>query len=342
MSDSSTYSEKNEQQEETMQTQESETPISSDTPMNPTDELLPVTAELPNIDTDGLDLIDDGDSFEKGDEEELPMPIIGRQTDILTVREPTLRVAKRCDLGAIRNRNEDSCLIFESEAGGHFPIMPFGLYIVADGMGGHKNGHIASKVASRTVASHIIDKIYLPLIQNDGNPVQSPIQEVMIDAVQEAHRVIYTPDPDKDSGTTLTAALILGRRLYVAHVGDSRLYWHTGNKLEPITTDHSLVQRLQEVGQLSAEEASVYQYRHILLRAVGQGEEIEVDTYMRLLPKEGMLLLCSDGLALEQDTIEAIISQEIPLQERVDQLYEAAMEAGGYDNITAILVDFRF
>jgi protein phosphatase len=97
------------------------------------------------------------------------------------------------------------------------------------------------------------------------------------------------------------------------------------------------------VGQLTAEEATFYQYRHILLRALGQGEEIEVDTYMRLLPPTGKLLLCTDGLSgiVSEAAMKEVLGKDIPLQQMADELFEAAMAGGGYDNITAILVDFN-
>lgn len=255
---------------------------------------------------------------------------------------PRLFVAKRCDLGAVRERNEDSCLVFESAAGGHFPMIPFGLYIVADGMGGHADGHIASSVASRTAARHILDRLYLPMLHSATPVNQAPIQEVLHNAIQAANTAVFENDPDLDSGTTLTIALILGRRLHVAHVGDSRLYLHTKDRFEAVTNDHSLVQRLQDVGQLTAEEATMYRYRNVLLRAVGQGEEVEIDTYMKLLPKKGKLLLCSDGLCgfVPDNIIREIMDQDISLPETADLLYDAAMAAGGYDNITAVVVDF--
>jgi protein phosphatase len=272
-----------------------------------------------------------------------PISFVRKTADLNKEPMPEIHVAKRCEVGAIRERNEDACLVFMSDTGGSFPLMPFGLYIVADGMGGHQNGHIASKTASRLVAHKIINKIYIPLLREDENPIQAPIQEVMTEAVQAAHQAIYDPDPDQDGGTTLTAALILGRRLYIAHVGDTRVYMKTADKFEMLTTDHSLVQRLQDVGQLTAEEATFYQYRHILLRALGQGEEIEVDIYMRSLPKSGTLLLCTDGLCgmVSDNEMKEILNQDIPLEQTADNLLEAAMTAGGYDNITAILVRFQ-
>jgi serine/threonine protein phosphatase PrpC len=265
----------------------------------------------------------------------------GITPDKAAANEPTLRAGVRCDVGA-RERNEDSCLVFSSEAGGHFSLVPFGLYIVADGMGGHTNGHVASRIASRVAAHYILTKIYMPLLQTIGPPTQVPIQEVLLDAVQAANTAVFEDDPDVDSGTTLTVALILGRRLHVAHVGDSRLYLLADGKLEQISSDHSLVQRLQDVGTLTAEEATMYRYRNVLLRAVGQGEEVEVDTYMRLLPHTGKLLLCSDGLCgfVPDEKIQQVMEQDLTLPQVVDELYETALAAHSNDNVTAVVVDF--
>lgn len=257
---------------------------------------------------------------------------------------PALRVAQRSDVGAIRNRNEDSCLVFSSESGGHFPLLPFGLYLVADGMGGHESGHLASKVASRTATSHILKEIYIPLLTSDLPPDEDELEKILGDAVQSAHKAIYNPDPSKDGGTTLTVAVLLGRELYLAHVGDSRAYWLVDGNLEPITNDHSLVQRLQDEGQLTAEEAQHYEYRNVLLRALGQEDELKVDTYRRSLPRNGKLLLCSDGLCglVSEIKLQQIMNQSISPHEITDQLIAAAIEAGGYDNITAVVVDFCF
>lgn len=277
-------------------------------------------------------------------ETENPLLQLSRQAKASKAGEQSMIVGKRCAVGAVRDRNEDACLVFTSESGGHFPLLPFGLYIVADGMGGHKNGHIASKTASRIAARHLIDRIYLPMLQIEGGlGMQRPIQEVMEEAVAAAHRVLYDPKEESDSGTTLTIGLVLGSRLYVSHVGDTRLYiWHN-DKLEKVTTDHSLVQRLQDVGQLTAEEASYYQYRHVLLRAVGQGEELSIDTYTRRLPAKGKLLLCTDGVSglIPEYEIAMIMRQDKSPDAIAADLLNAAMDAGGYDNITAIVVDFQ-
>lgn len=258
-------------------------------------------------------------------------------------REPLIKVATRCEVG-VRERNDDSYVAFTAEVGGHFRTQPFGLYIVADGMGGHKNGHIASRIASRVAAHHILTRIYLPLLENVGPPTQVPIQEVLIDAVQTANTAVYQNDLEGNSGTTLTVALLLGQRLHVAHVGDSRLYLLADGKFQVVTSDHSLVQRLQDVGQLTAEEATSYPYRHVLIRAVGQDEEVEIDTYLRLLPKEGKLMLCSDGLCGEvpDEELHRIVAQEVEPEVIADELYEAAVAANSTDNVTAVVVEFGF
>ncbi len=257
---------------------------------------------------------------------------------------PLLHAAQVSDVGAIRKRNEDSCLVFSSESGGHFPLMTFGLYIVADGMGGHESGHLASKGASRAAANHILKEVYLPLLSNDEPPDQAAVQRIMEDAVQIAHKAIYNPDPEKDGGTTLTIALVLGQDLHVAHVGDSRAYCLVDGTLEAISVDHSLVQRMQDEGQLTAEEAQHYQYRNVLLRALGQENRLEVDTYQLALPRAGKLLLCSDGLCgyVMDPELQDIMNQPVSPHMIAEQLIAAALAAGGYDNITAVVVGFSY
>ncbi len=255
-----------------------------------------------------------------------------------------LKAAQLSDVGAVRQRNEDACLVFSSESGGHSPLKPLGLYIVADGMGGHDNGHLASKVASRAAARHILQELLLPALDLNNLPPTNDVQKTMKDAVLAAHDAVYDPDPAKDGGTTLTAALVVGQELYVAHVGDSRVYWLIDGVLEAISVDHSLVQRLQDEGQLTAEEAQYYQYRNVLLRALGQEDPLEVDTYFRSLPHKGKLLLCSDGLCglVEDKVLQEIMIQPGTPQSTTQKLVAAALAAGGFDNITAVVVDFSF
>ncbi len=254
---------------------------------------------------------------------------------------PRLHVAQRCDVGAVRERNEDACILFLAESGGHFSRAPFCLALVADGMGGHENGHMASKIASRAAADYVLQKIYLPLLSGADLPQPATVDSIMHDAVIAAHTAV-SAQKNSDSGTTLTMTLILENQLYVAHVGDSRAYWLVDDQLEAISMDHSLVQHLQDEGKLTSEEAENYQFRNILLRALGQAEDLEVDTYQRELPPKGKLLLCSDGLCgLVNDKRLAQIMRLDASPDRITKLMlDAALAAGGYDNITAVVIDF--
>jgi serine/threonine protein phosphatase PrpC len=142
-------------------------------------------------------------------------------------------------------------------------------------------------------------------------------------------------------GTTLTAALILGDQITIAHVGDSRAYILSAEgELHTLTRDHSLVNRLYELGQITAEEAAVHPQRNVLYRALGQGEAFDADVSTAPLPYSGFLLLCSDGLwgvIPEKEIIHLILAAPTP-QQACQSLVEAANQAGGQDNITALLV----
>lgn len=255
---------------------------------------------------------------------------------------PRFHSAYRCETGNVRDRNEDSCLTLESASGGHFQLRPFGLYAVADGMGGHMGGHIASNAAIRAFTGYMVDKLYLPLLQAKKQPTELDLLDTLERGVLAAHDAVFRPAPDENGGTTLTAALVLGDRLYVAHVGDSRAYWLNGGELKALTKDHSLVRKLQDRGQLTAEEASNYQYRNVLLQALGQDVALTVDTFALELPPSGRLLLCSDGLSgfVSDAAMQAILQQAASAEEAAGRLCDAALAAGGTDNITAVVVNF--
>lgn len=261
---------------------------------------------------------------------------------------PLIESGYRCESGAVRERNEDACLLFTAEFGGHFGLRPLGLYAVADGMGGEREGHVASNAAVRAFGEFVLSNLYFPLLR------QRPLREAdMLDvlerAVFAAHDAVTQdngslPGPGRSGGTTLTAGLIFGRRLYIAHVGDSRAYLLAGGELRPLTEDHSLVRRLQETGRLSAEEAPHFQYRNVLLQALGQDGALTADTFALDLPDQGRLLVCSDGLCgiVPADELGAALGAEATPQQAADRLYELAMSAGGHDNISAVVVSFSF
>jgi serine/threonine protein phosphatase PrpC len=255
----------------------------------------------------------------------------------------SLTAALRTDVGLVRAINEDSCLLYSFDAGGHHRPISFGLYLVADGMGGHESGEKASNIASRTAAHHLLQEVYLPFISADLVPEAEIIETKMSEAVQAAHEAVHPPGHEGNGGTTLTVAMIIGRWLYIAHVGDSRAYRLVEQRLEALTRDHSLVQRLQDSGKLTPEEARDYQYRNVLLRALGQADALEVDFSAHALPTQGKLLLCSDGLCgqVAEGELERIMNLPHLPGAIADQLVAAALGAGGLDNISAIVVEFR-
>ena len=143
------------------------------------------------------------------------------------------------------------------------------------------------------------------------------------------------------SGTTLTCALVIDSRAYLAHVGDSRAYLYYNQELKQITRDHSYVDKLVELGQISAEAAAVHPQRNVLYRAVGQGDQLEIDIHLLDLPNGSRLLLCSDGLwgMLSDSIIQAMLASARSPQDACQELIAAANEAGGRDNITAIVIE---
>lgn len=261
---------------------------------------------------------------------------------------PLIESGFRCENGAERERNEDACLVLTTEFSGHFPLRTLGLYVVADGMGGEREGHVASNAATRTFAESVLTNLYFPMLRQHPTPRETDVIDTLERAVFTAHDAIAQPDPGAtpggNGGTTLTAGLILGRQLYIAHVGDSRAYLLAGGELRPLTEDHSLVRRLQETGRLSAEDAQTFQYRNVLLQALGQDGALTADTFSLPMPDSGKLLLCSDGLCglVSLEEMAGLMLAPLAAQQTADRLYEAAMAAGGYDNITAIVVDFAF
>jgi protein phosphatase len=253
---------------------------------------------------------------------------------------PRLTIGTGQHVGRVRNHNEDVLLAFTGALGGLETMPHFGLFIVADGMGGHALGERASGIAARTVARLVLEAVLPSLLAPLGtDAARPPLQEVIEGAVNSANRAVVSAIPE-GGGTTLTCALLIGQQLVLSHVGDSRAYIITADSFTQVTRDHSLVQRLQELGQLSPAEAATYPQRNVVYRAVGQGEGLEIDVASQRLEPGSMVLLCSDGLwgQVPDDRLEAIIRGAANPQAACETLVEAANAAGGPDNISAVLV----
>jgi protein phosphatase len=242
-------------------------------------------------------------------------------------------------VGKQRDHNEDAIFTLTTNLASENRQIPFGLYMVADGMGGQQHGEVASNTAVRTLASTVLRKLYLPLFGPEAQPPEQSMQEIILDGVQEAHRAILKAAPG--GGTTLTAALILGDQMAVAHVGDSRLFIiYPDSTVETITRDHSLVKRLEELGQITPEEAAVHPQRNVLYRALGQGEPFDPDFTLMKVPGGAVLVFSSDGLwgLVPLPRIVEVVQAHCSPEQACAQLVQLANEAGGPDNISVIVV----
>ena len=242
-------------------------------------------------------------------------------------------------VGKQREHNEDALFSLSTLLATDGEYLPFGLFIIADGMGGHQHGEMASELAVRCTASQIIQKVLMSLLALQPDAPSESIQEILEISVQEAHQTIMRKAPE--SGSTLTVILILNKFMSIAHVGDSRAYIVTPEgTMQVLTHDHSLVMRMMELGQLTVEEASAHPQRNILYRAMGYGEPFTPDISTSPLPETGYILLCSDGLwgVVPQEEISRLIIDSPDIQIACQRLIDAANDAGGPDNISAILV----
>lgn len=241
-------------------------------------------------------------------------------------------------VGKQRDHNEDSVLALTSTISGSVESVPFGLYIVADGMGGHQFGEVASNAAIRIVGGNIVKKFHSYLYKLPTQSLQESLQEVMESSILEAHQYIQREAPG--SGTTITAALVLGQQVTIGHVGDSRAYGiYQDGRMDALTRDHSLVKRLEELGHLSKDEVENFPHRNVLIRALGQGETLEADVFTVPFPQSGYLMICSDGLwgVVNEKDLARILNEAPNLHRACQSMVEAANTAGGPDNITVIL-----
>jgi len=251
-----------------------------------------------------------------------------------------LTVASAQSTGLERSHNEDSLFFMHTNAEGQELPAEFGLYIVADGMGGHRAGELASAISVNTVVNNLVSEVFLHIYNSGKDRDQQPLQDLVRDAMSAANCNVVEKVPG--GGTTLTTALFLGNHITVGHVGDSRAYICSRDGMKQITRDHSLVERLCELGQITIEEAAVHPQRNVLYRAIGQGDNLEVDIATHAVPQDATLLLCSDGLwgVVGDEQMHRIIKDAPSLQQACNDLVMAANNAGGPDNISVILVYF--
>jgi len=266
-------------------------------------------------------------------------PSLSALPDVEESGSLSLLVGAATDKGLVRETNQDALFTLNAVLSQEQDLQTIGLYIVSDGMGGYENGEQASDMATRLVANWVLREIYEPFLLASGTSAsRAPINQVLTEAIVAANAKIYETFPK--GGTTLTCAFVLGTNAFIAHVGDSRAYLVSRNSIRQITQDHSLVNRLIELGQITPEEAKTHPQRNVLYRAVGRAGSLEVDTYLQSLPSSASLLLCCDGLwgMVPEADILSIVNAETSPQAACHRLIAKANENGGTDNITAVLV----
>lgn len=243
--------------------------------------------------------------------------------------------------GLQRDHNEDTLFFLSSILADGLNDIPFGLCVIADGMGGHKNGEVASGVAARTASRFLINKIYSHLLEINPDPMEESLQETIERTVNEVQKTVIRYAPG--GGTTLTLALLMGEQVTIAHVGDSRAYFiYPDGRIQRLTKDHSLVQSMIDHEEITEAEAENHPQRNVLLKAIGQADLVRPDMTTHQIPRSGYMMLCSDGLwgVVSETEIYRITAAEQDPAIACKNLIEMANKNGGPDNISVILVKF--
>lgn len=234
------------------------------------------------------------------------------------------------DIGKKRNINQDY-LFFSDEKIGCFP----NLYIVADGMGGHKAGDKASSYAVTR---------FVELAKKTRPDIPFLTMEKLIRQVnEEIYRMSRTQEQYAGMGTTFVAAAIVEGIAYVMNIGDSRLYYYNGDELRQVTMDHSLVEEMVRAGELNREESRYHPQKNIITKAIGVSELVEPDFFMLEVSDGEKLLLCSDGLSnmVEDDKISEILSRPEEPEKLAKQCVDEALFYGGLDNIAVVIAQYE-
>lgn len=239
------------------------------------------------------------------------------------------------DRGIVRKKNEDYVDNFKVSENGH-------LFVLADGMGGHTKGDVASETAVTTVIEYfkkhiaVIEKLY------KAEDVDK-VKEFFKRAIANANEKVYQLSQKEEKGgmgTTLVMTYVMQDKALIANIGDSRVYLHRQEELNQLTTDHSYVQELVKMGVITREEAKSHERKNVVTRAIGSSAEIQVDFYDLDLQKRDVLLMCSDGLSnmVDEKEIEEVLSARYLPLFSCEKLIAIAKQRGGYDNISSILI----
>ncbi len=204
--------------------------------------------------------------------------------EVVQMNPPQFLIGCGQSAGIQRDHNEDTLFYLSSILADGINDIPFGLCVVADGMGGHKNGEIASGVAARTSARTLINKVFAHLLEINPDPMEESLQETIEKTVNDVQKTVIRYAPG--GGTTLTLALLMGEQVTIAHVCDSRAYFiYPDGRIQRLTKDHSLVQRMIDLEEITEAEAQDHPQRNVLLKAIGQTDLVRPDLTTHQIPK---------------------------------------------------------
>ncbi len=243
-----------------------------------------------------------------------------------------MKFSARSDCGRVREKNEDSFLVLFEQCNIRYPV-----FLVADGMGGHNGGEIASSMLTEYIKNKILDNPERLQAQDER---ESFIKEI----IHDANKIIFLKSKEETDlsgmGTTITMAVLLDSEVLFAHAGDSRAYIIRESEIIKVTEDHSYVQELVNSGQISSEEAEIHPKRNMITRAIGTEDDIEIDFYLHSIQSGDYIVLCSDGLTnmVEQNEIIDILHRQCSVENKVTELINLANDRGGTDNITVIVL----
>ena len=270
------------------------------------------------------------------------------QTPLLYTTSPGIRpllhlTAAAASTAGCRQHNEDTILCHVSQT---LKSEPFGLFIVCDGMGGHDAGDVASRMAVSTVCLELAP-VLAAATDSQSDALNNAIQRAITTTNSEIwHYAQNQDEPGFRMGTTITLAFVVGQRLHVTNVGDSRAYLWRKGRLKQITRDHSLVADLAEHISITRTDMATHPYRHVLTRALGRRERVQADQFVDTLYPGDRLLLCTDGVwkFVEQQELGQKLAQQVTPEEQCQGLVAAAAQHGSSDNLSAIVIhcDDRF
>ncbi|MGE6631354.1 Stp1/IreP family PP2C-type Ser/Thr phosphatase [Bacillus sp. NPDC077027] len=242
-----------------------------------------------------------------------------------------IRAAFQTDTGKVRQHNEDNAGIFEAKEDTL-------LAVVADGMGGHLAGDVASKMAVSSLKEYWEEETMIP---NKPADKETWLISKIGDINQQVYEHARTNEECQGMGTTIVCALVNLQTVTIAHIGDSRCYLMREGALTQLTEDHSLVNELVKTGEISKADAEYHPRKNVLTKALGTDHLVQIDAHTFEVDPEDQLLLCSDGLSnkVEQEKIIDILKQMTAPSEKVTELIQTANDNGGEDNITAVLLE---